>query len=103
MKWSKAVLLFSIGFAGSYFIQKALTQQILTPEQALKAVKKRTKTSLNLDGTWIFQHTEDWKGNTVCQKVYRGGLTERNGNELLHYDFIVDAESGALLALTPQL
>jgi predicted small secreted protein len=95
-------LAFMVGFAGGYLLQKNTTKQVFTPEHALKVVKQKVKGSLQLDGAWIYQHTEEWHGNRVKQFVYRGGLTERTGDTLRHYDFLVDSETGALLSLTPQ-
>ncbi|WEG13861.1 PepSY domain-containing protein [Pullulanibacillus sp. KACC 23026] len=101
-KWSKVGIAFAIGFAGGYLLQKSLTKDRLAPEEALKKVKKQINKQINIDGSWIYQHTEEWDGNQVPQKVYRGGITERKGEALKHYDFIVDSETGALLELTPQ-
>jgi len=95
-------LAFIVGFAGGYLLQKNMTKQVFTPEQALKEVKHKIKDSLQLDGAWIYQHTEEWQGNRVKQFVYRGGITEKTGDTLQHYDFIVDSETGTLLSLTPQ-
>lgn len=93
---------FLVGFAGGYLIQRTTAKQVLTPEQALIEVKQKVKDSLQLDGAWIYQHTEEWQGNRVKQLVYRGGVTEKTGDTVRHYDFLVDSETGSLLALTPQ-
>lgn len=103
MSGKKVALAFAIGFAGGYLLQKAFVKPALSPEQALKMVKGKVKSAMTIDGAWIYQSTEEWKGNHVHQHVYRGGLTERSGEQLNHYDFVVDSETGALLTLTPQL
>ncbi len=103
MSKRKAAVLFALGFAGGYLLQKKMVKTVLSPEQALRSVKGKVKNAMDIDGAWIYQHTEEWDENQVSQKIYRGGLTERTGDQLNHYDFVVDSESGALLTLSPQM
>lgn len=102
-KSAKFTIALGLGFLGGFFLQKSLNRSSLNPEQALSKVKASVKQILTIDGAWIFLQKEPWANGRLTYEVYKGGLTEKNkDDEIIHYDFIADAQTGTLLSFEPQ-
>jgi predicted small secreted protein len=93
---------FGIGVVGGYLLKKGLDLRTPSPERVLAAVKAHVKRDLRIDGAWIHLQPENWMNGPLRQWVYRGGLTESVDGEAVHYDFIADARTGAVLRLERQ-
>ncbi|GGE55205.1 peptidase M4 [Pullulanibacillus camelliae] len=102
-KGAKLIAALGIGFLGGLFVQRSLNHLPLSPERALSKVKASAKQVLTIDGAWIFLQKEPWSNGKLAYEVYKGGLTEKTGDEVVHYDFIVDAQTGTLLSLEAQV
>ncbi|MBM7644869.1 putative small secreted protein [Scopulibacillus daqui] len=102
MKIKNIAIAFGVGLAGGYVLQKALQKSTLSPEQVMQLVKKTAKKALDIDGAWIYLSPENYQQNGLTYKVYKGGLTAKNNENLEHYDFIADASTGTILDLKAQ-
>ncbi|WLD92415.1 PepSY domain-containing protein [Alkalihalobacillus sp. AL-G] len=85
----------AIGFIAGVFITKQVSERSVSPELALKKVKQ--KFPEKIDGSWIYTTKETIALNELDYNVYKGGLTCLDQ----HYEFTVDAETGAILELSP--
>jgi len=102
-KSARLVTVLGLGFLGGFFVQRSLSHSPLSPEQALARVKASVKQVLTMDGAWIFLQKEPWTNGKLTYEVYKGGLTEKTkDNEIIHYDFIADAQTGTLLSFETQ-
>ncbi|TCP26662.1 putative small secreted protein [Scopulibacillus darangshiensis] len=102
MKLREIACGFAAGLAGGYLLQKAFNNKRLSSEQALQHVKKAAKGILDIDGAWIYLSSQDMNKNGLSYKVYKGGLTAKDEQNIHHYDFIVDASTGTVLELSEQ-
>ncbi|MFC7393591.1 PepSY domain-containing protein [Scopulibacillus cellulosilyticus] len=102
MKFKNIAIAFGVGLAGGYVLQKSLQKSQLSPEQVMQIVKRAAKKSLNIDGAWVYLTPEDYYQNGLSYKVYKGGLTAKDGENLEHFDFIADASTGTILDLKAQ-
>ncbi len=90
------------GFAGAVITQKVLRKKTLSSEEALKIVKKQVRQALHIDGAWIYLTPQDYSKNGLNYQVYKGGLTSKDEQSSLHYDFVVDASTGTIIDLNEQ-
>ncbi|EIT85502.1 hypothetical protein A374_09703 [Fictibacillus macauensis ZFHKF-1] len=99
MKASKLILAGVAGFAAGYLAAKQVPKH-MTPEKALKLVKNQAKDEFKVTGSWIGVHPEEVKRFGIPFKVYKGGLSSAENAVITQYDFMVDAESGAILDIS---
>lgn len=102
MKWKHIACGFTAGLAGGYYLQKALKHKKLSPEGALQHVKHAVKQVLHIDGAWVYLTSQDFSKNGLSYRVYKGGLTTKDEQQVQHYDFVVDATTGTVLELFEQ-
>lgn len=88
-----------LGLAAGYTLANQLNKKEITPEKALHNVKKAVKDKLSIEGSWIQMFPEIMKNNLLEYDVYKGGITASEHNRIRHYDFAVDAKTGAILEL----
>lgn len=94
---------FGVGAVTGYCITKGLSNlRPLSSERALREVKASLKDILDVDGAWIHLQPEEWENGKLTQTVYHGGVTETRDGEAVHYDFVVDAQTGTILKLEEQ-
>lgn len=101
LKWFKWTTALSMAVISGVVIYKKLEKDLLTPQQALSAVKRTTKDKYPIDGSWIHMTPDTVTRFRIPYTVYHGGLTSTHNDEINHYDFIVDATTGTLLELKP--
>ncbi|RBW71428.1 PepSY domain-containing protein [Bacillus taeanensis] len=102
MKISELLIGVGIGAAAGFFISSKLNEKGMSPEQALKVVKEKVKENIPVDGSWIHMKPEELSKNELTYEVYRGGLTATQNNTVNHYDFAIDAKTGAVIELNKQ-
>ncbi|WP_257351575.1 PepSY domain-containing protein [Pseudalkalibacillus decolorationis] len=83
----------ALGFCAGVIITKQVSARPISPELALKQVKQ--KFPEKIDGSWIYTIKETATLNNLNYNVFKGGLTSMEQ----HYEFLVDAETGAVLDL----
>jgi predicted small secreted protein len=88
-----------IGLAAGYLLGHTLKCEKISPEKALKEVKKAVSQTYAISGSWIHMIPETVERNNISYTVYRGGLSTTTKEGTNQYEFIVDTKSGTLLDL----
>lgn len=88
-----------IGLVAGILLSNRTTNERVAPEKALKHIKQKLSSKYNITGSWIHMIPETFEKNNVEYKVYRGGITTTDNDEIFQYDFILDANTGTLLEL----
>ncbi|SDZ29225.1 Predicted small secreted protein [Evansella caseinilytica] len=105
MGWKRFAAGVGAGVAVTLLAKSQLdkTQAALSPEKALKMVKKKVEHLGTIDGSWIHMITEDFEQDQLNYKVYRGGITctDEDG-DMSAYEFYTDSATGAILKLEKQ-
>ncbi|MCE7791431.1 PepSY domain-containing protein [Salipaludibacillus sp. CUR1] len=105
MGWKRFAAGVGAGVAVTILAKNQLekTDGKLSPEKALKSVKRKTTHLGTIEGSWVHMITEEFEQDQLVYDVYRGGITcsEENG-KMAAYEFFVDASTGAVLALNKQ-
>lgn len=101
VSWKRLLIGISIGFAAGLFLSKELQKDEVSPEKVLKLVKQSLNEKFHITGSWIHMVPENYEKNEMNYTVYRGGITTTNDeDEVVQYDFIVDAKTGTILELS---
>lgn len=102
MGWKKTFLLTGAGVLTGYLLQKQLDSQTnISPERALKCVKRVVREKYNIDGSWVHMQVERVERHGLDFDVYRGGITVSTDEQVKHFNFLVDANTGTVLEFTP--
>jgi predicted small secreted protein len=88
-----------IGIAVGYLLKSNLEQDHITPERALKEVKKTVAQTHAVSGSWIHMIPETISRHHISYEVYRGGLSTTTEEGTKQYEFLVDRKTGTLLDL----
>ncbi|MDT8859349.1 PepSY domain-containing protein [Alkalihalobacillus sp. MEB130] len=88
-----------IGLAAGYILGPTLKNDKISPEKALKEVKKAVSKKYAISGSWIHMIPEELERNNISYTVYRGGLSTTTEEGTTQYEFLVDTKSGTLLDL----
>ncbi|MFA8439245.1 PepSY domain-containing protein [Pueribacillus sp. YX66] len=100
MRINKYVTGAIVGLAAGFIVANQINKREITPEKALHNVKHALKDKLAIEGSWIQMFPEKMEKNDLLEyTVYRGGVTSNEHNRIQHYDFTVDAETGAIIEL----
>lgn len=98
MNWKSFLLGAAVGLAGGYAAREVLAQKAsVSPEKALSNAKAAFKKEGPISGSWIQMNEEPYKHGLLQYKVYRGGITRQTDDETSQYEFIADANTGAIL------
>ncbi|MDR7073832.1 PepSY domain-containing protein [Fictibacillus barbaricus] len=90
------------GAAAGYLITKKRTEWI-TPEKALKILKEKASSQFSISGAWILTNRDEIEVHNLPYTVYKGGFSHSiEGFAASHYEFLVDAHTGAVLQLNEQ-
>ncbi|GAE25796.1 hypothetical protein JCM9140_1813 [Halalkalibacter wakoensis JCM 9140] len=89
----------AIGLAAGYLLGPTLKNDKVSPERALKQVKKAVSQKYAISGSWIHMIPETIERNNLSYTVYRGGLSTTTEEGTSQYEFLVDTKSGTLLDL----
>jgi predicted small secreted protein len=100
MNWKRCSLSISLGIAIGLLVQKQLDDKTLSAEKALSKVKQAVKQKHQIDGSWIHMTPEQIERHGLDYDVYKGGLTLTKNDQVKHYDFTADAETGSVLELS---
>ncbi|MDM5315514.1 PepSY domain-containing protein [Fictibacillus sp. b24] len=99
MNWRNLILAGLTGAAIGYVVTKKQTESI-TPEKALKLLKEKASEHYSITGAWIIVKPEDANVHGLSYSVYKGGFSHSiPGSEAVHFEFLIDAETGTLLQL----
>lgn len=98
MKKTNILLAAGVGFAAGYLAKQQLdTYQKITPEKALKTAKDEFKKMGPINGSWIYMKPEQIERNGLLYEAYHGGVTRNIDGENIPYEFLLDAETGAII------
>lgn len=87
----------AVGIYGTLWVKK---HQTVKPDQILINIKKGFLAEGPIEGSWI-EHEPVFIDHIVQEsKAYTGGIVRYEGDELVVYEFLADADSGAILNIT---
>ncbi|MDG5787726.1 PepSY domain-containing protein [Evansella sp. AB-P1] len=104
MGWKRFAAGVGAGVAVTLLAKNQLEKaQQLSPEKALKMVKKKADHLGSIDGSWVHMITEEFEQDQLTYNVYRGGITctDEDG-KMSAYEFYVDSATGTILKLEQQ-
>ncbi|QKS72098.1 PepSY domain-containing protein [Paenalkalicoccus suaedae] len=105
MSWKRFAAGVGAGVAVTMIAKSTLdkSESKLSPEKALKLVKKKANELGTVEGSWVHMITEQHESDHLMYDVYRGGITlaEEDG-QVSAYEFYVDAETGTILTFKKQ-
>lgn len=88
----------AVGFISGYVTKTVLTKKVrLHPDLILNDIKALVKKSGPISGSWIYMKPEDFNNNGIGCKVYKGGISKKINDDLVHFEFIADAYSGTVI------
>ncbi|WP_088103865.1 PepSY domain-containing protein [Halalkalibacter urbisdiaboli] len=87
-----------LGIAAGYILRPTLSDRI-TPEKALKQVKKTLSQTYAITGSWIQMIPETIERHQVTYDVYRGGVSTTSEQGTTQYEFTIDTKTGTILDL----
>ncbi|KGA98754.1 hypothetical protein AJ85_03165 [Alkalihalobacillus alcalophilus ATCC 27647 = CGMCC 1.3604] len=89
-----------VGLVAGYFIRESLNQANISPERALKNVKKQAGAHHQISGSWIHMVPETLHRNEMTYEVYIGGLSTQTESGIVQYDFVVDTKTGTIIEMS---
>lgn len=69
----------------------------LDPDTILEHVKRQFRQESPIEGAWIERQTVPFQKFAVKTRVYYGGITRYEDDQLVQYQFIADAKTGSVL------
>ncbi|PYZ97157.1 hypothetical protein CR205_00715 [Alteribacter lacisalsi] len=104
MSWKRFIAGVAVGVAATWLAKEQLEKNDcnLSPEKALKIVKRKMKDFGSIDGSWIHMMAEDFHNDNLSYSVYRGGVSCTIDGQLHAFEFLVDATTGTILKLKKQ-
>lgn len=91
-----------IGFIAGALLQNGVKKELISPEKALRIVKRKVSEQGVVEGSWIHMIPESYEKQFLQYEVYRGGISATIEGEFFQFDFVVDAETGSIIELTSQ-
>lgn len=86
------------GIALGWASQKIITEnRTFSSEEILNKVKNSVETSGRVIGSWIMAKPETIERDSIPHQVYRGGITQLEGENENHFEFLADAKTGKIL------
>ncbi|TMW71768.1 PepSY domain-containing protein [Alteribacter natronophilus] len=104
MSWKRFITGVAVGAAAAWLVKEQCDQSdcSLSPERALKLVKRRMRDFGSIDGSWIHMMAEEFHNDNLTYSVYRGGVSCTIDGQLHAFEFLVDATTGTILKLKKQ-
>lgn len=91
-----------IGLVIGSFLKEQWQKEHISPEKALRIVKRKLGQRGTVEGSWIHMIPETFEKKLLDYTVYRGGVSSTIEGEFHQFDFVVDANTGTILELTAQ-
>lgn len=96
--WIVPITLGASGLIG-FIAGKLFGNRQMSANRILKMIRNDFKREGQVTGSWIDQHPVPFQRFAVKTNAYLGGLTRREDNQLVNYEFRADAYTGSLLEL----
>lgn len=88
------------GFTTAIIAKELLdSTKYYSPDKVLINIKEQVKENGSIYGSWIMMNPEMYEKNNVNYEVYRGGVTRNLNGKQEQFEFIVNAQTGAVLEL----
>ncbi|MGM0172894.1 hypothetical protein [Enterococcus sp. DIV0800] len=84
------------GVATNHYYRK---KQKLSPDKILHQIKADFLKEGPIEGSWISFETERMQKFAITMDVLSGGITRTEDDQLVAYEFIADAKTGAVLSI----
>ena len=92
----------ALGVAGGIIANKKYQEiKVLSPEEILDLIKQQFLKEGTIEGAWINYAKEPMQKFAVTYMTYKGGITRKEGDEIIQYEFIADAQTGSILEIYP--
>ncbi len=89
-----SVLSFLFGFFTFFLLDQKVP---MNADKILNRVKEQFKADGPIEGSWIEMTKVPWKKYSYNTKVYYGGISRYEKGEVVQYEFVADAYTGALM------
>lgn len=96
--WIVPVTLGASGLAG-FICGKFFGNRPMSARRILRMARNDFAREGQITGSWIDHHSVPFQRFAVKTSAYQGGLTRREDDELVNYEFKADAYTGSLLEL----
>lgn len=94
----KTILTAGIGVALGFLVKQQLDESSqTTPEKALNNAKEAFKQQGPISGSWIYMKPEAVKKHGLEYTAYKGGITRNLDGQNKQYEFLADADTGAII------
>ncbi|KYG26666.1 PepSY domain-containing protein [Alkalihalobacillus trypoxylicola] len=91
---------FGLGIVVGYALKESLNYTNVSPEKALKNVKREASKHHQITGSWIHMKPEILNQNQLSYQVYIGGLTTKTEKGIEQFDFVVDSKTGTIIEMS---
>ncbi len=98
MKWRSFFIGLGVGVATTILVSETSKRtSTISADKVLTRVKDTFKKESKVDGSWIHMKPEDYKMMDYETKVYKGGISRRNGSDVEQLEFLADAYTGSII------
>ena len=92
----------ALGVAGGIVANKKYQEiKTLSPEEILDIIKQQFLKEGTIEGAWINYTKEPLRKFAVTYTTYKGGITRKEGDDTVQYEFVADAQTGSILDIYP--
>ncbi len=88
------VVSFLLGFFTFFLVDQKVP---MNADKILTHVKEQFKADGPIEGSWIEMTKVPWKKYSYDTKVYYGGISRYEEGQVVQYEFVADAYTGALM------
>lgn len=98
MNWKTFFAGVGSGLAAGLYIRSVIAKhQTISSEKALSIAKTAFKKHGPIQGSWIQMEKQPFKKSLFDYEVYMGGISRNINGNPEQYEFIIDANTGAIL------
>nr|WP_295970979.1 PepSY domain-containing protein [uncultured Bacillus sp.] len=98
MNWKTFFIGAGTGLAVGFAIRELITKkQTVSAEKALANAKAAFKKHGPIQGSWIQMEKQPYTKSLLEYEVYIGGISRKEDDQTVQYEFIADSKTGAVL------
>lgn len=98
VNWKSFFLGVGVGIVSGFLTKEILdAKTVVSPERALANAKELFKQSGPISGSWIHMKTEPYEKQNLNYTVYKGGISRAVNDDIEQFEFIADANTGAVI------
>lgn len=91
------LITFVVSFGLGVLTGSLISKRAKDPDDILEEIKAIFKEEGPIEGSWIEMTKVPWKKYAYDTDVFYGGISRMEDEELVQYEFIVDAYTGSLM------